>query len=83
MRLEAVSALNKINDDRAVLPLIEALQDYNKEVRYNAVIGLGKLGGSEALSGVCRSAEKDKDNSVREMAGEICNQFEKASGAKE
>jgi len=48
-RREAIIALRRFKDERAVDPLIEALKDKNWDVRRNAVITLGDIGDSKAI----------------------------------
>jgi HEAT repeat protein len=45
----AAEALADLNDDRAVVPLINALRDESPEVRYWAAFALGELGDPQAL----------------------------------
>jgi HEAT repeat protein len=49
VRLQAVRALEKIGDVRAVKPLIRALGDWCGEVRWMAAGALGKIGDAWAL----------------------------------
>ena len=79
VRLETVLALTEIDDASAVLPLSLALKDFNKMVRNHAITGLGRLGGPDALSAVCKSSEKDKDSSVRETAKEVCSELKEGT----
>ncbi len=49
VKREAISALERFRDKRAVDPLIEALKDKNWDVRRNAAITLGELGDTKAI----------------------------------
>ncbi len=49
VRREAIIALRRFEDKRAVNPLIEALRDKNWDVRRNAAITLGEMGDSKAI----------------------------------
>ena len=49
VRREAIIALRRFKDKRAVAPLIEALKDEHWDVRRNAAITLGEIGDSKAI----------------------------------
>ena len=49
VRENAVTSLGRLDDARAVKPLIAALKDSNWEVRRNAVAALGKLGDAAVM----------------------------------
>tara|TARA_B000000460_G_C21378590_1_gene332805 strand:+ start:406 stop:630 length:225 start_codon:yes stop_codon:yes gene_type:complete len=49
VRLHAAEALGKIGDERAVEPLIEALNDEEGHVRRGAAVALGRLGYERAV----------------------------------
>ncbi len=49
IKREAIVALRRFQDKRAVEPLIEALKDKSWEVRIDAAITLGELGDSRAV----------------------------------
>ena len=72
-RKEAARALKKVGDERAVLPLIEALRyktwhsDYIvlSAVRENSAEALGKIGDPRAIPSLVDSMEGDPDEEVR------------------
>src|SRR5579862_7868657 len=66
VRRNAVEALGKIEDARAVEPLIGALRDTDEDVQQEAEAALGKIGAPavEPLIG----ALSDRDRHVRERA---------------
>jgi hypothetical protein len=49
VRREAIIAIRRLKDKRAVNPLIEALKDKNWDVRRNAAICLGDMGDNMAI----------------------------------
>lgn len=62
VRREAAEALGKIEDTKAVGPLIRALNDNSDNVRENVAWALGKIGGVkavESLIGALKDNEKD------------------------
>lgn len=67
-RLAAVVALAKLEDKRAMKPLVGALSDPNPQIRAVAATGLGKLGHKAALPQLKNCANDDLDPTVRERA---------------
>ncbi|MEA1869480.1 MAG: HEAT repeat domain-containing protein [Euryarchaeota archaeon] len=58
MRAGAVEALGRIGDERAVLPLIDALIDEDREVRWGAAGALGKIGDTRAVGPLIHALAK-------------------------
>ncbi|MEW6110044.1 MAG: HEAT repeat domain-containing protein [Nitrospirota bacterium] len=67
-RAEAAKHLGKINDMRAVKPLVEALQDTNMGVRNNVAFALGELGAREAIPHLIKVLLGDPEEWVRKSA---------------
>ena len=67
-RLAAVVALAKLEDKRAMKPLVGALSDPNPQIRAVAANGLGKLGHKAALPQLKNCATDDLDATVRDQA---------------
>jgi hypothetical protein len=67
-RLAAVVALAKLEDKRAMKPLVGALSDPNPQIRAVAATGLGKLGHKAALPQLKNCANDDLDQTVRDQA---------------
>ena len=67
-RLAAVVALAKLEDKRAMKPLVGALSDPNPQIRAIAATGLGKLGHKAALPQLKNCANDDLDATVRDHA---------------
>jgi hypothetical protein len=67
-RLAAVVALSKLEDKRAMKPLVGALADPNPQIRAVAAAGLGKLGHKAALPQLKNCANDDLDETVRDQA---------------
>ena len=63
----AAKALGEIRDERAVEPLIEALQDMNEDVRCLAARSLGEIGDPRAEEPLER-ASRDEYRQVRDSA---------------
>ena len=83
IRRTMVMNLGYTNDQRAVEPLIQALQDDDESMRRGAAESLGKLGDPRAVQPLI-AALHDKDESVREAAAEALERVEaqKRSGGK-
>jgi HEAT repeat protein len=80
IREEAARALGELQDPRAVIPLISALEDPNHYVRREAAKSLGRLGDERAIPALI-NALKDDDRSGREGAAEgLADMKEKALG---
>ena len=69
-RLAAVVALAKLEDKRAMKPLVGALSDPNPQIRAVAATGLGRLGHKAALPQLKNVANDDLDQTVRTRARE-------------
>lgn len=63
----AAEALGKTGNERAVLPLVEALKNPDSAVRLMAAGGLGRLGGARALSAL-KKLKSDPNPGVRSTA---------------
>ncbi len=68
-RIAAAVSLGRLDDRRAVKPLLRALRDHNRVVRAVAASALGKLGDPVALP-LLQRATKDSDEMVRKHAVE-------------
>lgn len=78
-RLAAVVALAKLEDKRAMKPLVGALTDPNPLIRAVAATGLGKLGHKAALPQLKNTANDDLDATVRQKAKEAAIAVAKAN----
>jgi HEAT repeats len=78
-RLAAVVALAKLEDKRALKPLVGALADPNPQIRAVACAGLGKLGHKAALPQLKSTAVDDLDETVRDKAKEAATAVAKAN----
>jgi len=67
-RLSAVAALARLDDKRAMKPLVTALGDPSAKIRVVAAVALGKLGHKAALPALRSAANDDSDNDVRTKA---------------
>jgi HEAT repeat protein len=67
-RLAAVAALGRLEDRRAMKPLVSALADPSPQVRAVAAAALGKLGHKAALPSLKAVAIDDTDADVRKRA---------------
>jgi hypothetical protein len=67
-RLSAVVSLARMQDKRAMKPLVTALADPSAKVRVVAAVALGKLGHKAALPALRSAANDDGDNDVRAKA---------------
>ena len=67
-RLSAVAALAKLNDKKALKPLVTALHDPSADVRAAAAIALGHLGHKASLPSLKDLAANDPDDNVRAKA---------------
>lgn len=74
VRAAAAQALGKFNDERAVAPLIKALEDSYAQVRGNAAAALGllKLQKEKVLTALLNAVEEEPDLAVKSrMQGAI------------
>jgi HEAT repeat protein len=75
MRLEAARALGEIEDERAVTPLVEVIDDPEQAVRLAVIEALGHIGGDEAREALLYAAE-DGDDTVRQAADKALEEIE-------
>ena len=64
-RAKAAEALEKIGDNRAVEPLIQALQDRDSYVRLRTVLALGALKEGKAVEPIIQVLKGDEEVNVR------------------
>ncbi len=67
-RLTAVVALARLEDKRAMKPLVTALSDPSSKIRVVAAVALGRLGHKAALPALRTAANDDSDLDVRTKA---------------
>jgi HEAT repeat protein len=79
LRLEAARALGEIEDERAVTPLVELVDDPVTEVRLAVVEALGHIGGENAREALLYLAEATEDE-VRTAAEKALEEIEAAEG---
>jgi HEAT repeat protein len=79
MRREAARALGEIEDQRAVTPLVELVDDPEMEVRLAVVDALGHIGGEDAREALLYLAESPEDR-VREAAEHALEDMEAVEG---
>jgi hypothetical protein len=77
-RIAAVTALGRLNDKKALKPLVGALRDKSATVRAVAALALGKLGHRAALPAL-REAQSDDDSLVRKRAKEAVTLISEAN----
>ena len=71
-RGRAVLALGELQDERALEPVIEALEgDEDTAVRYRATWALQDLGGQRALTALAEAVYRDSDDFVRQSAVDV------------
>jgi len=78
-RLSAVVSLARMDDRRAMKPLVTALADPSAKVRVVAAVGLGRLGHKAALPALRNAANDDADTDVRTKAREAAILVAKAN----
>ena len=77
VRLYAAEALGETGSERAVDPLIKALEtDEDSDVREWAAYGLGEIGSERAVDSLIKALETDEDNSIRRWAAEALGSTE-------
>ncbi len=81
-RIAAVTALGRLNDKKALKPLVTAMKDKSATVRAVAAIALGKLGHRAALPAL-REASNDGDALVSKRAKEAVVLINAANGIEE
>jgi hypothetical protein len=79
-RVAAVTALGRLNDKKALKPLVQALSDKSATVRAVAAVALGKLGHRAALPALRNAQTDDEDVLVRKRAKEAVAAINKANG---
>jgi HEAT repeat protein len=79
LREEAARALGEIEDERAVLPLTELVDDPAQEVRLAVIEALGHIGGDEAREALLYLAEA-VDDPIREAAEKALEEIEAGEG---
>jgi hypothetical protein len=78
-RLTAVVALARLDDKRAMKPLVTALADPSAKIRVVAAVALGKLGHKAALPSLRSAANDDADADVRTKARDAAVAVAKAN----
>ncbi len=81
-RIAAVTALGRLNDKKALKPLVAAMKDKSATVRAVAALALGKLGHKAALPAL-RDASNDGDPLVSKRAKEAVVLINEANGTTE
>src|SRR5580704_4664506 len=67
-RLSAVASLARLEDKRALKPLVAALKDPSPKVRAVAAVGLGKLKHKASFAALKNASTDDTDATVRDTA---------------
>lgn len=67
-RLQATLSLARLRDQRALKPLVTALQDPNPQIRTVAATALGKIANNAALPALKSAALDDLDETVKKAA---------------
>lgn len=80
-RIGAAVSLGRLQDERALEPLVKALEDDNNVVRAVAAAALGRLGDKRALPAL-KKATKDDDELVRKRATEAVADIRNAVAKK-
>jgi HEAT repeat protein len=75
--MEAVGALGKIKDKRSLSSLVEALKDFDKHVRYNAVLAIGEFQSQEVLDDLSEVVKNDKEEFVRQIAKDVSDRIKR------
>ncbi|RZN62915.1 HEAT repeat domain-containing protein [Methanonatronarchaeum sp. AMET6-2] len=71
VKMDAALALGRIEDKRAVKPLIGVLDDPDKDVRKNAAISLGAIGEEEAIQPLSKLLEDNEPEVRREAVNSL------------
>jgi len=74
-RVSAVRALVRLGEARAVEPLVAALQDPEKYVRREVVLGLGQLGDVQAVPPLVDLLPDDDDEQTRRNVVKVLGEF--------
>jgi hypothetical protein len=67
-RISAAASLARLEDKRALKPLVAALRDPSVKVRTIACVGLGRLKHKASFAALKNTASDDADDSVRDKA---------------
>lgn len=78
-RLQATLSLARLKDQRALKPLVTALQDPKPEIRTVAATALGKMANNAALPALKAAALDDLDETVKKSAREAYVAIAKAN----
>jgi hypothetical protein len=78
-RISAVASLARLEDKRALKPLVAALRDPSTKVRAIACVGLGKLKHKASFAALKNTASDDTDDTVRDKAREAMIAVAKAN----
>jgi hypothetical protein len=81
-RLQATLSLARLHDQRAMKPLVSALQDPNPQVRTVAATALGKIANNAALPALKSAAVDDLDTTVRKAARDAYTAIAKANNMR-
>jgi len=66
IRRSAAEVLGLMADERVVDSLIPVLKDKNRFVRQEAILALGKVGGSRSVEHLTQAFDTEKDEFVKE-----------------
>jgi hypothetical protein len=81
-RLQATLSLARLHDQRAMKPLVTALQDPNPQIRAVAATALGRIANNAALPSLKTAALDDLDATVRKAARDAYAAIAKANNMK-
>ncbi|MDE4907201.1 HEAT repeat domain-containing protein [Methanogenium marinum] len=81
LRWGAAHSLGRMNDSRAIVPLIVLLKDPDWRVRFKAVWALGQLGDASVLPFLLRLSN-DESDTVRDSVIEAKNDILRRSSLK-
>lgn len=74
-------ALGRLEDRRAVLPLIDLIEYYNQEWTYQAILALGKIGDERAIPALIRVLENtEKGEKMRRESARVLTYMERELG---
>jgi hypothetical protein len=74
-RAEAAQALGEIGDEKALIPLIQALKDRNVQVRETAITALCEIGGEHVVKAL-EGCLSDQDQEVQKAAEQALSRLE-------
>jgi len=75
IRASAAEALGELGDERAIIPLIQALRDKNAGVRESAVDALCDIGGENVIRAL-KGCVSDRDEDLKKVATEALKRLE-------